>query len=296
MRVFTFCIAFMLFIQGFEELEAQDTNTDTQVIRLMQQKGRSMAQDEYFIKLLELALEKTKDSHGPYQLAFTDTAYYQRKGLINMRRGENIDVIFTMTSKSREMVFRPVRIPLLKGLTGHRISFVKKGDEEIMADVNRKEDLEKITFTQGTDWPDTEILEKNGLRVIKNKKYDYNNLFEILLSGEAEAFPRAATEIISEKEVHKDKEIAIENNVVIYYPTAYYYFFNKADIALADRIKAGLEKAVNDGSFQDLFDTYNSQYIKKLNLANRTYIKLENPLLPRQTPVGQSKYWLDIGK
>jgi len=295
MRIIVLLIIATLLVQGNNELVAQGNNGEGDVteVRLMRQQGRSMAQEEYYIKLLELSLEKTKDTHGPYEMVLTDTAYFQREGLVNMRRGEDIDVIYTMTSKAREMVFRPVRVPLLKGLAGHRISFVREGDEDIMANVTLKADLSNYTFTQGSDWPDTEILEKNGLTVVTNRNYD--KLFEILLEGRADAFPRAATEITGEMEAHKDKDIVLEQNIVIQYPTAFYYFVKKENIQLADRIEAGLNEAIEDGSFQTMFDIYNGQYIKKLNLNNRQYITLKNPLLPEKTPVNESKYWLDIG-
>ena len=295
MRIIALFIIASLFFGGNEEVFAQDTSGESEVqeVRLMRQKGRSIAQEEYYIKLLELSLEKTKDTHGPYEMVLTDTAYFQREGLVNMRRGEDIDVIYTMTSNAREMVFRPVRIPILKGLAGHRISFVKEGDEDIMVNVTLKADLANFAFTQGSDWPDTEILEKNGLEVIKNQ--NYNELFNILLNGRADAFPRAATEITGEIEAHKDKKIALEQNVVIQYPTAFYYFVKKSNTSLAERIEAGLKKAIEDGSFQTMFDIYNGQYIKKLNLDQRQYINLDNPLLPEKTPVNESHYWLDVG-
>ncbi|MCX4029761.1 hypothetical protein H0A36_18915 [Endozoicomonas sp. SM1973] len=44
--------------------------------------------------------------------------------------GRQLDVVWSMTSIERETLFTPVRIPLLKGLLGHRIFIIRNGEEQ----------------------------------------------------------------------------------------------------------------------------------------------------------------------
>lgn len=289
------CIGFSSTVTNLAKAQAQVQQQGPEEIHLMRQKDRTEAQEEYYIKLLELALENTVDEYGPYKLELTDSSFYQDEGLDKLRRGEgDIEILYTMTSKTREMVLQPIRIPILKGLGGHRVSFVRMGDEDIMANAKLKSDLKQYTFVQGADWPDTKILKANGLNVKTSQSY--NNLFQMLVDGEVEAFPRAVTELWGELRENYNLDIAVEKFVVIQYPSAFYFFVNKNNQKLATRIEKGLNQAIEEGTFDTLFNVYNQHYVRNLNLKNRTYIKLNNPLLPDKTPVNRQELWLNMGQ
>jgi len=288
---FFFCFSYSPSVTKLAK--AQDDDTDE--IHLMRQIDRTEAQEEYYIKLLELALENTVDEYGPYKLELTDSSFYQEEGLDKLRKGEGeIEILYTMTSKAREMVLQPIRIPILKGLGGHRVSFVRMGDEDIMANAKLKSDLKEYTFVQGADWPDTKILKANGLNVKISQSY--NNLFQMIVNNQADAFPRAVTELWGELRENYNLNIAVEKFVVIQYPSAFYFFVNKNNDKLAKRIEKGLNQAIEEGTFDTLFNVYNQHYIRNLNLKNRTYIKLTNPLLPEKTPVNRKELWLNVGQ
>jgi len=247
------------------------------------------ARGSYYIELLDLALEKTVDSHGEYELGPADGTYTQREGLIAMRKGKGIDIMHTMTSNPREMVFRPIRVPLSKGLLGYRLLMVKEGDADILLGKATEEGAKTLTYTQGADWPDTEILRKNGFEVVTEK--DYPKVVELFRTDRIDAFPRSVIEIWDE--VENFEEFEVEKNIVLQYPAPIYYFVNKRDKELAERIKQGLDRAIADGSFDKLFNKHYDGVLEKSNLQNRNIIKLDNPLLPEDTPMNESKYWFD---
>ena len=289
--IYTILLSLILSFSNVATVIAQEAED----IHLMRQKDRTEAQEEYYIKLLELALENTIEDYGPYKLNLTDSSFYQEEGLDKLRKGQgDIDILYTMTSKAREMVLQPIRIPILKGLGGHRVSFVRLGEEDIMANAKLKADLKEYTFVQGADWPDTKILKANGINVKTSQSY--NNLFQMVVDDQVDAFPRAVTELWGELREYYDIDIAVEKFVVIQYPSAFYFFVNKSNDKLAKRIEEGLNRAVEDGSFDTLFNVYNQHYIRNLNLENRTYIKLKNPLLPEKTPVNRKELWLNVGQ
>lgn len=249
------------------------------------------SKSQYYSQLLKLALDKTVTTHGPYELKPADKAMNQRDALKSMMQGQGIDVVHTMTDKTRERVLIPIRIPLDKGLMGARLVLINGKDKDKYLNVKTIEDLKRYTFGQGHDWPDTEILRFNDLKV--NVSQDYGSLFTMLSAKNFDGFPRGVIEIFDEIEEHKDKNYAVADGFYVYYPTAMYFFVRKDATggAVAKRLEAGLKAAIKDGSFDKLFDTTMKPYLDKANLKSRIGIKLKNPLLPDETPLNDPSLW-----
>lgn len=245
---------------------------------------------EYFISLLTLSLEKTLNS-GSFKLAHAGNKMVQKRAVQNLSEGISIDILWTMTSKEREKLLLPIRIPLLKGLLGHRIFIIKKGNEKLFSNINNIKELKKLSAGQGIGWPDTDILKSNGFKVVESPTYI--SLFKMLESNRFAYFPRGVNEPWSEVEQHKDKNLVVEKNLLIQYPAPIYFFVKKDNTALASRVEKGLWLAINDGSFEDLFKSHpaNMDIFKKANINNRKIFKVPNPLLSKETPLDNKKLW-----
>jgi hypothetical protein len=48
-----------------------------------------------------------------------------------------------------------------------------------------------------------------------------------------------------------------------------------------------------DGSFDAIFHKYNDEWIAAADLRHRVVIRLNNPLLPPQTPLDDPSLWFD---
>jgi len=87
--------------------------------------------------------------------------------------------------------------------------------------------------------------------------------------------------------------LAVEKDMLIYYPTPGYIFTSKNNLTLADRLERGFRIALQDGSFDKIF--YNHPGIKEAlergNLKNRRIFNLENTSLPEETPLNDKKLW-----
>lgn len=249
--------------------------------------------DKYVFDLLVLSLDKTMDKYGEYEILFNSTDMGQDRALEYIQNGEEITLHWSMTSKDRESKLLPVRIPLLKGLLGHRIFLIRKGEQERFNNIKDIEDLKKFTAGQGFSWPDTKILESNGLKVFTAPKYA--DLFPMLRNKRFDYFPRGVNEIWPELEAHKDY-LTIEENILIKYHAPLYFFLNKNDTKLAERIKEGLLKAIEDGSFDKIFYNHKvtTSIFEKANMKHRTLITLENPLLTPETPIEDQRLWFDV--
>jgi len=76
----------------------------------------------------------------------------------------------------------------------------------------------------------------------------------------------------------------------------FYFFTTKSNLKLAQDIELGLNRAIEDGSFERTFlsDPMIKSVIEKANLKERKIFKIDNPALPMETPLERKELWLDI--
>ncbi|WP_022943195.1 hypothetical protein [Psychromonas hadalis] len=144
-----------------------------------------------------------------------------------------------------------------------------------------------VKIGQHQNWPDTQIMEANGLNIWKANKY--NLLFDLLAAGRFDCFSRGANEVVQEFYTHAYKGIVIESNLIIYYPLPLYYFINKNKPKLAERIKEGLHVLQKTGEYEQMFIAKFGQTLQYLNMQNRVIIELNNPLLSETTKLQNYK-------
>jgi len=204
-----------------------------------------------------------------------------------------LDIMWAGTSKELEDDLEPVRIPLYKGLLGHRFLIIRKGDQATFDNIKTLEDLRKIRLGQGTAWVDTKILEANGLKVVKTMKYQ--NLFNMLDGSRFDAFPRAVFEPFSEVDKHPELNLTVEKNLMLVYKMDFYLFVSKSKKQLAREFELGLNRAIADGSFEKVFMSSPSvqEAISKGDLKNRIVIPLNNPFNSKETPIDRAELWID---
>lgn len=77
-------------------------------------------------------------------------------------------------------------------------------------------------------------------------------LFNMLAAKRFDYFPRGLYEVWEEQIVHADKGLVIETSLLLHYSSPVYFFVNKKDVQVANRIERGLKIAKADGSFDRL--------------------------------------------
>ncbi len=247
--------------------------------------------DLYIIELLRLALDKTVDSHGPYRLEPASEALTQSRALAELSTGRELDVVWSMTSIEREQLARPIRIPLLKGLLGYRLLIIRDEDAPWFADVDSLDPLREVRAGQGHDWPDVDILNANGLSVVRASSYD--SLFLMLDQGRFDYLPRGLTEAWAELDQRPEMAITVAPGLLLYYPTAAYFFVAPDNAPLAERLTQGLERAIADGSFDRLFFNHpqHKEALARTRASARRVLTLDNPVLPAETPLDRPALW-----
>lgn len=247
------------------------------------------ARTDYLIKLLDHALSYHQGK-GYRLVAFgADLPKHRAYELMAAKAG--IDVVFGTGLKSRVDKHRAIHFPILKGLNGVRIPLVAKKNQDLFKSVVSESQLKQLVAGQFHTWSDTRIFRYNKLNLFAATNYE--GLYPMLVKGRIDYFPRSIREIGWNYEQHAELDIAIDQHIVIQYPSAFYYFVQKGNVELANDIHAGLEMALEDGSFDQMFYAEHGELLKKYNLNKRRIFRLRNPLLSAETPLHRAELWIN---
>jgi ABC-type amino acid transport substrate-binding protein len=243
----------------------------------------------YAAKMIKLALDHIETK---YELQVIPGELTQTRMVEDTLNG-SLDIIWAGTSKDLEEQLELVRIPLYKGLLGHRFLIIRKGDQAKFDQIKTADDLRKIRLGQGTAWADTKILEANGLHVVKSMKYQ--SLFFMLEGDRFDAFPRAVFEPFGEVEKRPELNLTVEKHLMLVYKLDFFLFVSKNKKKLARDLELGLNRAITDGSFDKVFMSAPTvqEAISKGDFKNRLIIPLKNPLITEQVPVDREELWID---
>ena len=255
-------------------------------LRIPHVSPKAETQRSYPAVLLEQALAA---AGMPVTLDPTSELIPQNRALLELGSKRRLDVLWTMTSVEREQQGRPVRVPIFKGLYGWRLLLASPEVAERMRDVRTLDQLRQFSMVQGLEWPDTGILQANGLKVVISPSYDA--MFKQLRLGRADAFPRSVEEIWWELDRY-GQGLTVVPNLCLHYPAAIYYFVAPDEAELAAAIELGLQRLRANGSFDRLFTQYLGEDLARARLEARHVIELRNPLLPPQTPLDKPELWV----
>ncbi len=242
---------------------------------------------QYPIALLKLALDKTGVN---YELLPSDRILLTGKAMRQLRENREVSVVWSMTDIQREKDLTAIRIPIAKGLIGLRVFAIQDQKSAKFAQVESIADMREFVPIQGEDWPDTKILQASGFNVFTVPEFD--KAYDFLSQGKGDFFPRSVIEITPELDkLGKSAGVSLEPSLAIYYPTAMYYFVSNNNKTLAHLIETGLQRAIEDGSFDTLFQSTYMPILDEINMDERTIFTIENPLLPNDTPLSKEGLW-----
>ncbi len=241
---------------------------------------------DYAVELLRLALT---EAGVDADLQPSATLMMQERTFTELKKG-SLQVIWTMTTRQREAEALPIRIPIYKGLIGWRIPLVHASHSDLLASVHNLAQLAAFDAGQARDWPDADILLANGLPVTTTASY--SGLFQMLGRQRFDYLPRSVVEVWDEAQAHRADGVIVDPFIALHYQAAVYFFVNKQNTALAQKISTGLERALSNGKLNRLFYSYHAKAIEQARLSQRILIELQNPLLPKETPLNRKELWL----
>ena len=268
------------------------TAPKARVIKIAAAKPEFAIAQDYFVQLLRKALEA--GANGRTVPTINETQLMEQDlGVQEMIRGKKVDVYWMGTDLDRERKLRAIRIPLDRGLIGHRRFIIQqrmKGAFDGVADINS---LRSYSACQGVDWPDTKVLRNAGLNV--REIISFERIFHEVSTLHCEYFPRGYFEGFSEVEQRKATypDLMFYENLILNYPFALYFFVNPKDEALARWIETGLEKMIDTGEFIKIMENHPlTRGVFPLNkVKNLRWITIENPGMPAGTDYKNPRYW-----
>ncbi|MUG29973.1 hypothetical protein [Aeromonas salmonicida] len=233
----------------------------------------------YDRELLRLALDKTRDMFGDYELVPAPIMTKDRARLsLQFNSFTNLFVMDSYSSRRNGKGLAYVRFPIHLGIVSYRICFVSPRQQAAMAGVTDLDGLRRFTFGQGKGWLDVEILRHAGLKVVEVVSYEM--LFKMVARGRFDLLCRGASELRSEQLTHKDvANLLVDDHLLLYYPLPRLFYTNMANGNALKRVEVGLHRAWQDGSLQALWRHSFGPAIAFAGLKQRRMLRLENPFL-----------------
>lgn len=250
----------------------------------------------YHWEVLRAALDRTSQEYGDYTLTASKLFMNERRQVLELEKEEQLTIMARATTKDLENRLFPVRIPVDRGLLGYRVFLIQKAKQPLFDSVKTIDDLRSYSVGQDQVWGDVAVWNANGFHVSPGGKYE--NLFRMTAEGRFDFFSRGITEIIEEYEVYKEAlpNLHIEERIIVYYPWPMYFYFAPSPQGkkLAERVEKGLELLIKEKEvLNSIFYRYYREPIQRLKLNTRTLIRLENPILSKETPLDKKEYWYD---
>jgi hypothetical protein len=267
--------------------------SETDLVRYVESKKYPDLKQSYFVDLLTLALEASKARYGDYRLQPVNIEMAQARTSAMLQRDEYIDLTWRMASQTLEDKLQAVYFPILKGLMGYRIFIIQQDKQYLFTKNTMLVDLKKVVLGQGHNWADSEILLANGFNVVKGSD---EALINMLKKGRFRYFPRALHE--PWLEIANKAELTVEKYIMLYYPAPTYFFVNKKNTRLQQRLSFGLAQLLESGKFEHYFLNHKitSGILTKANVKNRILFHLHNPLLSEKSKelLADERLWIHL--
>lgn len=247
----------------------------------------------YYLDLIEQVLANTAPEFGPAQLQKVPEDVPQARLLAQLAR-DQLDMLWTTTSRLREGIVPPIRIPLDMGLTGQRALVIRADRKAEFDAITRLEQLAHLKACQGAYWPDTVVLRASGLRVVE---FDWIDMaYPALHDGRCDYLPRAINEIDGEVAAMGDKGVMVYDRLLLVYPLPMYLFVAPGRPDLSRRLTVGLERMAAGGGLRAFMESHpaTSMIFPLSRFHGARIFQLPNPDLPAATPLDDKRLWLSV--
>ena len=249
----------------------------------------------YQIRLLNLALDKTRIDYGDAEAVPVNTKIPEERGLQLLEKGKTVDVAFTAATKERDESLKAVRFPIMQGLPGYRVFMIRKDKEAEFKSINVLQELQKKERAGLIKhWGNAGILAHNKLGADDSAPAE-EVLYKMLKAGKIDYIPMQLYTAWSELDNISKRfpDFTIDSKNGFYYPNPVYFYVNKDNNVLAERIEIGLNELYKDGSLKKLFLKHFSGLIEKAEPGKRNYFILENPDLPPFAAIPETSWWFN---
>jgi hypothetical protein len=273
-----------LFLCGATSLAAEKS------LNVVYPNVNGLGQDGFGFRVLRLALQKSGE---PFELTFDQQSSNNER--IRLRLAQNkVSIADFGTSREFEEIYRAIYFPIDLGLNGWRIFLINRKGAFRPDNTWGLSELLAYKAGQGAGWSDVRVLRDAGLSV--EEVPDFENLFKMLALNRFDYFPLGANEVHFLKELYDQEApgLEVEEDLLLIYPFARFFFVHKDNEALHDAVYLGLTRAFEDGSLKALYtqETAMQNFLLKSDLLNRKKILIENRYLTIEFQKIDTKYFM----
>lgn len=243
--------------------------------------NRSQIRQVYEKEVLAAVLNATEEDFGPWDIKETLDEYPgDDEALVFSEKGHDLFVTIAGNQKFEEGDMIVIPKPLTKNLLGYRVPIIREGDSETFKNISNREEVQQLKHGIPETWSDAVIFRENGYQVVEDG--DFDDIFERLENGLFDYTAFGANEVMSvyENRASQREGLTIDQNILLFYPFPLVFFVNPDLPDLAERVEKGMERTIDNGELDSIFNRYYGDIVEKLNLNERILFELDNPLIP----------------
>lgn len=233
--------------------QAEDQSAPQVIVAPIYSIDSPSSNNYFFVRLLQLALDKTVDTHGAYELREPRDYLIDNRLRAEMVNGR-VDIAWFTRFAEAEKQFLMVDDPLLGKINEYRLLLIRRQDGDKFRQLEQLHELREFTAGIGAQWADRHVFDANRLPYVTGPRYAI--LFRMLKAGRFDYFPRGLYQIRNEVEQYGDQGLMIVDNIMLHYPHSIRFFVSREQPLLAQRVELGLERAREDGSFSRLYNSF----------------------------------------
>ncbi len=246
----------------------------------------------YEVSLLKLALEKSREEFGPFELVGVDKGYMTHARAKELMRSKHIENYVKVFGYSTNDIVRNqldfADTPVYLGLMSYRTCFSSIDNRKKLSKVNSLDAFTSLIQATGVGWVDTDILKANFIEV--REVPNVRAIYEMVARQRVDLFCRGANEALRDFEENKHiGGLMYDTTLAMYYPNPHFFHVHKDNSELRKRISLGLKEAYKDGSLQKLWRDVFGKSVSFVGFEGRRVFELQNPLV-KGIPVEYQSY------
>ncbi|RDV24442.1 hypothetical protein DXV75_13530 [Alteromonas aestuariivivens] len=251
---------------------------------------RYSIRNDYAINLLQELLKRTETQFEPCTIVKGPYAPPIRLTQ-QLAENQNYDVAWMPVTLDNSARLKMLPYPIDKGSLGWRVLLIRKADQSHFAKVKTLDDLRQYRAGFHELWSDYNVYQHNLDEVIGFR--DYQSMFTMLHHQRYDYVSRALHEAIPElTRSHEQNEVQLEQSLLLHYPNGDFFFVNKSNTRLAERLEKGFQLIIEDGTFDRMFNGFYGSAMSSIKLSGRRVINLENPQFPLDILNQHPELWL----
>jgi len=232
---------------------------------------------QYSYDLINLIIEATPD-YGPLNIRTSNFYMSRDRALVELKLGNLINVMAEAPKPEWDNSLIVIPIPIRKGIQGLRVFITNNKNASLIKNAKSLEEFKGFSTGSGVSWSTRVAMENAGFDVITGSNYD--GLFGMLSKDRFSTFGRGINEIYKELATWKDKypNLVVDSNVLLQIPLATYFYVSPKAPEIAQRIKVGLLRLIENGSFEQFFYKRHCKYLLKAQINNCKVFHIPNNL------------------